>query len=100
MARCYGFKQFKKENWSKFLNQKVALEMFKMLWRINKLEVRLDKEMRREVGKPLRKAEKLVKKAEKNNAKLANKDEKVRDPLIAKCKKVMKKKSLNKVRSV
>jgi hypothetical protein len=47
----------------------------------------MDKKMRREVGKPLKKAEKLVKKAEKSNAKLANYDEKVRDPIIAKAKK-------------
>ena len=43
--------------------------------------------MRKQVGKPLKKAEKLVKKAEKNNARLADYDEKVRDPIIAKCKK-------------
>lgn len=42
----------------------------------------MDKAMRREVGKPLKKAEKLVKKAEKNNSRLAKYDEKVRDPLI------------------
>lgn len=48
----------------------------------------MDKKMRREVGKPLKKAETLVKKAEKSNAKLADYDEKVRDPLIAKAKKM------------
>lgn len=49
----------------------------------------MDKKMRKQVGKPLKKAEKLVKKAEKNNAKLADYDEKVRDPII---EKAMKKK--------
>jgi len=43
--------------------------------------------MRKQVGKPLKKAEALVKKAEKNNSKLANYDEKVRDPIIDKYKK-------------
>lgn len=47
----------------------------------------MDKKMRKLVGKPLKKAEKLVKKAEKSNAKLADYDEKVRDPIIAKAKK-------------
>ena len=50
----------------------------------------MDKAMRKQVGKPLKKAEKLVKKAEKSNAKLANYDEKVRDPMIAKFKKMKK----------
>ena len=50
----------------------------------------MDKKMRKQVGKPLKKAETLVKKAERNNEKLADYDEKVRDPLIAKCKKKMK----------
>ena len=50
----------------------------------------MDKAMRKQVGKPLKKAEKLVKKAEKSNAKLANYDEKVRDPMIAKIKKMKK----------
>lgn len=47
--------------------------------------------MRREVGKPLKKAEKLVKKAEKNNARLANYDQHVRDPIVDKAKKDGKK---------
>lgn len=47
--------------------------------------------MRKEVGKPLAKAERLVKKAEKNNSRLANYDEKVRDPIIDKAKKMGKK---------
>jgi hypothetical protein len=47
--------------------------------------------MRKQVGKPLKKAEKLVHKAEKANAKLANYDEKVRDPMIDKYKKMKKK---------
>lgn len=42
------------------------------------------------MGKPLKKAETLVKKAEKNNAKLADYDEKVRDPEIAAYKKIKK----------
>ena len=44
----------------------------------------MDKAMRSEVGAPLKKAEKLVKKAEKNNSRLAKYDEKVRDPIIDK----------------
>ena len=44
--------------------------------------------MRKQVGKPLKKAEKLVHRAERANAKLADYDEKVRDPLIAKAKKM------------
>ena len=51
----------------------------------------MDKKMRSQVGKPLKKAEALVKKAEKSNAKLADFDEKVRDPQI-KAYKAMKKK--------
>lgn len=47
--------------------------------------------MRKQVGKPLKKAETLVKRAEKNNAKLADYDEKVRDPIIDKYKKMKKK---------
>lgn len=47
----------------------------------------MDKAMRREVGKPLKKAEKQIKKAEKNNSRLADYDEKVRDPIIDKYKK-------------
>lgn len=47
----------------------------------------MDKKMRSEVGRPLQKAEKLVKKAEKNNSRLANYDEKVRDPIIDKAMK-------------
>ncbi len=51
----------------------------------------MDEKMRKQVGKPLKKAEKLVKKAEKSNARLADYDERVRDPLIEKAKKKMKK---------
>ena len=47
----------------------------------------MDKALRREIGKPLKKAEKLVKKAETNNARLANYDEKYRDPIVDKSKK-------------
>ena len=52
----------------------------------------MDKKMRKQVGKPLKKAEKLVHKAERANAKLADYDEKVRDPMIAKYKKLKGKK--------
>lgn len=47
----------------------------------------MDEKMRKQVGKPLKKAEKLVRKAEKNNSKLADYDEKVRDPIIEKARK-------------
>lgn len=47
----------------------------------------MDKKMRKQVGKPLKKAEKLVKKAERANSKLADYDEKVRDPIIDKARK-------------
>lgn len=50
----------------------------------------MDKKMRKQVGKPLKKAEKLVHKAERANAKLANYDERIRDPIIARCKKMKK----------
>ena len=52
----------------------------------------MDKKMRKQVGKPLKKAEALVKRAEKNNSKLADYDEKVRDPQIAAYKKMKGKK--------
>ena len=48
--------------------------------------------MRKEVTKPIRKAETLLKKAEKSNVKLADYDERVRDPMIAKCKSKKKQK--------
>ena len=51
----------------------------------------MDKKMRKEVTQPIRKAEKILKKAEKSNMKLANYDEKVRDPEIASYKKMKKK---------
>jgi hypothetical protein len=47
----------------------------------------MDREMRRQVGRPLKKAESLLKKAERNNMKLADYDEKVRDPIIDRAKK-------------
>lgn len=47
----------------------------------------MDKKMRSEVSGPLIKADKLVKKAEKNNERLASYDEKVRDPVIKKAEK-------------
>lgn len=49
----------------------------------------MDKKMRK-VTKKIRKAESVLKKAEKENAKLANYDEKVRDPLIKKAKGMKK----------
>jgi len=48
----------------------------------------MDKKMRSKVTKPIRKAEKILKKAEKSNMKLADYDEKVRDPEIKKYKKM------------
>jgi hypothetical protein len=51
----------------------------------------VDKKMRRQVTKPIRKAEKILKKAEKSNMKLANYDERVRDPEIRKLHKLEKK---------
>lgn len=47
----------------------------------------MDKYMRKEVTKPIQKAEKILKKAEKNNKKLADYDEKVRDPIVDKATK-------------
>lgn len=47
--------------------------------------------MRSQVSKPIRKAEKILHKAEKSNVKLANYDERVRDPEIAKYHKMKKK---------
>lgn len=43
--------------------------------------------MRKEVTKPIRKAEKILKKAEKSNVRLADYDEKVRDPIIKRYEK-------------
>lgn len=43
--------------------------------------------MRSQVSKPIKKAEKILNKAEKNNSRLADYDEKVRDPIIDKAKK-------------
>ena len=50
----------------------------------------MDKKMRK-VTKKIRSAESTLKKAEKENVKLANFDEKVRDPMIKKYKKMKKK---------
>lgn len=49
--------------------------------------------MRKQVTKPIRKAEKILKKAEKSNEKLADYDERVRDPIIDKAKKMNIKRS-------
>jgi hypothetical protein len=51
----------------------------------------MDKKMRK-VTKKIRAAESTLKKAEKENIKLANHDEKVRDPQIKKLHKLEKKK--------
>lgn len=51
----------------------------------------MDKKMRKQVTKPIRKAESILHKAEKSNEKLANYDERVRDPQIRKLKKIEKK---------
>jgi hypothetical protein len=56
----------------------------------------MDKKMRSEVTKPIRKAEKILKKAEKSNMRLADYDERVRDPKIAKLKKIESKKTVKK----
>ena len=47
--------------------------------------------MRSQVTRPIRRAEKILKKAEHSNMKLADYDEKERDPIIAKFKKMKKK---------
>ena len=47
----------------------------------------MDKKMRKVTSK-IRKAELTLKKAEKENVRLANYDEKVRDPMIKKYKKM------------
>jgi hypothetical protein len=52
----------------------------------------MDKKMRSQVTKPIRKAEKILKKAERSNMKLANYDERVRDPEIKKLHKLEKNK--------
>lgn len=44
--------------------------------------------MRSQVTRPIRKAESILKKAEKSNMKLADYDERVRDPMIDKAKKM------------
>lgn len=48
----------------------------------------MDKKMRREIRKPIRQAESKLKKAEKATTKLADYDEKVRDPIIKKYEKM------------
>lgn len=47
----------------------------------------MDRQMRKKVTKPIKKAESILKKAEKSNVKLADYDEKVRDPIIHKYEK-------------
>jgi len=51
----------------------------------------MDKKMRSEVTKPIRKAEKILKTAERANMRLADYDERVRDPQIKKLHKLEKK---------
>lgn len=63
----------------------------KAIKNINSFKGIMDKAMRKQVGKPLKKAEKEIKKAEKNNSRLADYDEKVRDPIIHKSKKKIRK---------
>jgi hypothetical protein len=50
----------------------------------------MDKKMRK-VSREIRKGEHIIERAAKKNDKLADYDEKVRDPLIAKAKKMKKK---------
>lgn len=50
----------------------------------------MDKKMRK-VSRQLRKGEKIIERAAKKNDKLADYDEKVRDPIMAKYKKMKKK---------
>ena len=45
----------------------------------------------RKVTKKIRKAESVLKKAEKENTRLADYDERVRDPMIKKCEHMKKK---------
>lgn len=52
----------------------------------------MDRKMRKEVSRPIRKAEGILHKAEKSNEKLANYDERVRDPAMKKLAKLEKKK--------
>jgi hypothetical protein len=52
----------------------------------------VDKKMRAQIGKPLKKAISLDKKALKSEMKLADYDERVRDPQIRKLHKLEKKK--------
>ncbi len=73
----------------------------RLLKKVETLEGKMDKKMRK-VTKEMKVAEKdvkegkkkaavkVLKKAEKKNMKLANYDEKVRDPMIEKCKRVKK----------
>lgn len=53
----------------------------------------MDRKMR-QVTKKIRKAESTLKKAEKQNMKLADFDERVRDPMIKKYKKEIKNKNV------
>lgn len=89
MTKSYGYEEFKEVVGKPLLKMSFLQVLMKIMWDLHKIKVELgmDKKMRKQVGKPLKKAETLVKKAEKNNAKLANYDEKERDPLIAKAKK-------------
>jgi hypothetical protein len=50
----------------------------------------MDRKMRSEIRKPVRKAEALLKKAEKSTTKLANYDERVRDPEIKELERLKK----------
>jgi len=72
-------------------NQIYTLDEYMRLIAKQYMEEKMDKKMRK-VTKKIRTAESTLKKAEKENTKLANYDEKVRDPKIEKCDKMMKKK--------
>ncbi len=48
----------------------------------------MDKKMRKQVSRPIKKAEGILEKAYKSNQKLAAYDEKVRDPAMKKLKKL------------
>ena len=50
----------------------------------------MDKKMRK-VSKEIRKGERLIEKAAKKNDRLADYDQKVRDPMIEKCKRTKRK---------
>jgi len=48
----------------------------------------MDKKMRKQVSRPIKKAEGILEKAYRSNQKLADYDERVRDPAMKKLKKL------------